>query len=191
MTYQMKEVELSALIQEAIDANRAYGEEYGVSFAIKEPLEKMYCVADHARLMQVMTNLMSNAAKFSNAGDTIELSAQKIGNNLRISVQDFGIGISEEARNRIFERFTQVDSSDVRKKGGGTGLGLSISRAIVEAHGGTLDFASDEGNGTTFFFDLPELRAEADKIKSTAGLPKRVGGRILVTEDDPDVATVL
>ena len=110
------------------------------------------------RLMQVLNNLLSNAAKFSPVHGTVEITVVRQGNTVRVAVVDHGAGIPAEFRGRIFQKFAQADSSDTRPKGG-TGLGLSIARAIVEKHGGQLDFTSEAGAGATFFFDLPVYSA--------------------------------
>jgi len=108
---------------------------------------------DELRLMQVLTNLMSNAAKFSNIGEDVRISVAKKGKRVRISVSDTGSGIPASAQASIFEKFTQADSSDQRQIGG-TGLGLSIAKSIVNGLGGDINFTSEVGKGTTFFFDL-------------------------------------
>ena len=190
MTYRMEESDLSRLLRDAVEANRGYAEEHGVSFELAEPLAPMPCKVDRGRMMQVMANLLSNAAKFSHEGGKVEISARVEGRSIRVDVCDHGVGIPAEAQPRIFERFTQADSSDVRLKGG-TGLGLSITRAIVEAHGGVLDFVSREGEGTTFFFTVPAQNAEADSRPDHAQGRQLSGRRILVVEDDRDIARLL
>jgi signal transduction histidine kinase len=102
----------------------------------------------------VLANLFSNAAKYSPAGGLVTIGARLEGETVRIWVSDEGPGIAPEFRSRIFHKFSQVDSSDSRHKGG-TGLGLSIAKAIVEQHGGTIDFDTAQGGGTTFYFILP------------------------------------
>ncbi|MFP6735923.1 MAG: response regulator [Rhodospirillales bacterium] len=144
----------------------------------------------------MLANLLSNAAKFSPEGETIEISLRRNGNNFRVSVSDQGAGVPEEFRANIFERFTQADSSNVRQQGG-TGLGLNISRAIIEKHGGIIDFESEPGNGASFYFDLVEYgknritapEPAADAADGPAAQPKILNGlHILVLEDEPDVA---
>jgi signal transduction histidine kinase len=112
---------------------------------------------DPDRLTQVLTNLLSNAAKFSPAGGTVEVSIVRQGQLLRISVSDHGSGIPTSFRARIFGKFAQADASAARQNGG-AGLGLSIAKAIVERHGGRIDYTSELGHGATFFVDLPECK---------------------------------
>ncbi len=97
---------------------------------------------------------MSNAAKFSSDGGQVELSISRNGETVRIAVKDRGMGIPNEFRDSIFEKFSQADSSDTRQRGG-TGLGLSIAKAIVEHHDGEIGYESVVGVGSTFFFTLP------------------------------------
>ncbi|MBK8481702.1 MAG: PAS domain-containing protein [Proteobacteria bacterium] len=111
--------------------------------------------ADRDRLIQVLTNLLGNAIKFSPEGTTITIGARGVNQHrLRVSVTDQGAGISAEQQQLLFTRFQQLDGSDARKKGG-TGLGLAIARAIVEQHGGRIGVESAPGRGSTFFFELP------------------------------------
>jgi PAS domain S-box-containing protein len=189
MDFHMKPVEMQSLVDEAIEANRGYGDEHGVSFVRSGKSEQMLAMADKDRLMQVLANLMSNAAKFSPEGEKVVLSISRQAGDIRIEVEDKGPGIPEEFRTKIFEKFSQADSSDTRKIGG-TGLGLSITRAIVEKHNGTLDFETETGKGSTFFISLPEL-TEAVHPKSVEYNLNNVGNRILICEDEADVATIL
>jgi signal transduction histidine kinase/CheY-like chemotaxis protein len=115
---------------------------------------------DPVRIRQVLLNLASNAVKFTERGAVrIEVSGLG-GPQFKISVADSGIGISEEQMNRMFRRFTQADSSTTRRYGG-TGLGLAISRTLVELMGGTIGVSSEPGVGSTFWFTLPLVAADA------------------------------
>ena len=127
----------------------------GVRLApVAAPPGQCLAVGDANRLLQVMGNLLSNAAKFSPAGETVEIALARRGRRWRIVVSDRGRGIPPGYRRRIFEKFVQVDSSDTRAVGG-TGLGLSIVKAIVERHGGHIAFCARPERGTLFFFTLP------------------------------------
>jgi len=119
---------------------------------------------DKVRVEQIVTNLLSNAAKFSPAQAEVTLSAERCGTEVRVRVSDRGPGIPREFRERIFQRFAQADSSTTRRQEG-TGLGLSISKAIVERLGGRIGFRTAAGHGTTFFFDLPEWRPARSRRK--------------------------
>lgn len=182
------------LMEQAVEANRAYGAQFGVSFRLLPGEAAEAAVyADAARIQQVLANLLSNAAKFSPQGGTVEASVVAEQGDVTFRVRDHGRGIPPEFRGRIFQRFAQADSSDMRQKGG-TGLGLSISRAIVEHHGGTMGFEDAEGGGTTFWFTLPRLAervlrpAPEPRAEAPRDQPRR---RALVVEDDADVALLL
>ncbi|MBN1120379.1 MAG: PAS domain S-box protein [Anaerolineae bacterium] len=108
---------------------------------------------DPFRLNQVFQNLLSNAVKFSPKGGEVSITCEVIGESIRVSIRDQGIGLSKEQQENIFERFYRVDSSNTSI--GGTGLGLTISKLIVELHGGDMWVESDPGKGSTFFFTLP------------------------------------
>ncbi|HEY9420409.1 MAG TPA: ATP-binding protein, partial [Thermoanaerobaculia bacterium] len=157
MGFRFAAQELMPLVEQAVEINRAFAEELGVELRIVESADGARVWADADRVLQVMTNLLSNAAKFSPRGGSVEIAAVRAeAGNLRVSVTDHGAGIPPEFQPRIFERFAQADSSSTRQKGG-TGLGLSISKAIVERHGGRIGFESEPGVATTFTFELPEL----------------------------------
>jgi signal transduction histidine kinase len=111
-------------------------------------------MADPDRIAQALTNLISNAVKYSPKDSAVVLSARRMNGTVRICVTDKGPGIPEKFHSQVFARFAQADSAEARRKGG-TGLGLSISKAIAEAHGGSIGFKSIEGRGATFFIDIP------------------------------------
>ena len=102
----------------------------------------------------MVTNLLSNASKFSPAGGTVQVAMEQRGAVARVSVSDRGPGVPVESRVRLFDRFSQVDSTNTRSRGG-TGLGLSICRSIVERLGGIIAYSPREGGGSTFYFELP------------------------------------
>ncbi|MNK57189.1 Signal transduction histidine-protein kinase BarA [compost metagenome] len=116
--------------------------------------EHLELVADGPRIVQVLTNLVGNAIKFTPAGGRIVLRSRFDGNDLLSEVSDTGIGISPEDLPKLFTRFKQLDMSSTRRVGG-TGLGLSISKAIVEGHGGSIGVRSEKDKGSTFWFRLP------------------------------------
>ena len=157
MDFDFAPVSVNGLIEEAAEANRAFVDRYNASVnAIPLQDADVTVNGDNGRLLQVLANLFSNAAKYSPAGGSVTIGARREGETVRIWVSDEGPGILPENRGRIFHKFSQVDSSDTRQKGG-TGLGLSIAKAIVEQHGGTIDFDTAQGGGTTFYFILPAV----------------------------------
>lgn len=185
LDFEFKALDLLATAQQAIAANEGYGQHHGVSLRLVESPPSAFVWADAHRLLQVFSNLISNAVKYSPAGGTVEVKVRRRDGHFRVSVRDYGRGIPQEFRSRIFQRFAQADSSDTREKGG-TGLGLSITKAIIERHGGSIDFVSEAGTGTTFFFDLKEW---SDIVAMDQPLPDRP--RMLICEDSPQVAKVL
>ena len=115
--------------------------------------------ADPARMLQVISNLVGNAVKFTPAGGTITLSAVRSNGRVLCSVTDTGPGIPAAQIPRLFGKFWQAKRGDGR----GVGLGLAIARGIVEAHGGTIDVKSEVGQGSTFAFSLPVWTGEASR----------------------------
>ncbi len=115
---------------------------------------------DEDRIVQVLVNLISNAVKFSEPGGTVSVEAAAAPGFVEVRVSDEGRGIPAQFQTAIFERFQQVDAGDAKVRGG-TGLGLAISKAIVEQHKGTIGVTSREGQGSTFWFRLPEPGALA------------------------------
>jgi len=179
----------------AMETNQSYANQFDVKFVLDTPDIDMDCDFDPSRLQQVLSNLMSNAAKFSLIDGTVHLSLAKVGKMARVSVTDSGSGIPASFRNRIFSPFSQADASATRETGG-TGLGLHISKQMMEKMFGTLEYSSVEGSGSTFWIDLP--LTSTDSVSSSghqdqgalAHLP-----RVLHVEDDKDfrdfIATAL
>lgn len=187
MDIQCKPVELMPLLHQALEANCAYGEQFNVSYELENDLPGIMVNVDANRLMQVLANLLSNAAKFSFAGNKVMVAVIVSGNRVRIAVKDHGSGIAEPFRSQIFQKFAQGDSSDTRKKGG-TGLGLSITRAIVEKMGGMIGFTSEPNVLTTFFIEFP---IEAKIADCSSDQTEEKNKRILICEDDRLIAALL
>ena len=145
---------LGELMRESLVLNKAFGERFKVRMELLGSLQDRTVHADRKRLLQVMTNLLSNAAKFSPEGGVVEVTMEESGPNVRVGVHDRGPGIPESFRGRIFGRFAQADSTTVRQKSG-TGLGLAISKRLVEMMQGRIGFEPRAGGGTTFWFELP------------------------------------
>jgi signal transduction histidine kinase len=142
------------VIDQALEACQSYCTDYGLTIACTSLDVDTRVNVDSSRLTQVLLNLLSNAIKFSPQGGVVEVFIEQREQWIRVSVRDHGQGISPEFQQRIFQKFAQGDASDTRKKGG-TGLGLTISRQLMEGMGGHIDFVSVEGQGATFFIDLP------------------------------------
>jgi len=184
MDFQLKPTRLMPVVAGAIEANRAYAEKFGVSIHLESGLPDVIVEADADRLTQVLTNLLSNAAKFSPKGQAVTVAVQRKGPTIRVSVADKGPGIPEDFRPNIFNKFAQADTSDTRQKGG-TGLGLSISKALIERMAGRLGFETALNAGTTFFFDLPEAHR---KPSGDTSANLRLKPRVLVCEGQAEAA---
>ncbi|MDH5181655.1 MAG: HAMP domain-containing histidine kinase, partial [Gammaproteobacteria bacterium] len=145
---------LQGLLQQAVEANRAYADSMEIKQRLFMPEQTVYAMVDEDKFQQVMANLISNAIKFSPKINTIEIHLATHDNHARITVKDYGSGIPEAFRPMIFDKFTQHDAADTRKQGG-TGLGLAITRHLVESMQGRIDFSSTTGMGSEFYVELP------------------------------------
>jgi PAS domain S-box-containing protein len=157
LTLNPERVRLDELVRESMVLNKAFADRFKVRFELDGELAARHVVADHKRLLQVMTNLLSNAAKFSPEGDAVKIAMIQDGWAVRVAVHDRGPGIPEAFRTRIFGRFAQADSTATRQKGG-TGLGLAICKRLIEMMQGRIAFEDRPGGGTTFWFELPATR---------------------------------
>lgn len=162
----MQPIDLVGVIRRAIEENSSYLEQFQVRCQFDPDRASIPVHGDRNRLIQVLTNLLSNAAKYGPDNETVRIRTRCANGVARVSVIDRGEGVPPEFRPRLFEKFTRHDASDTRTVSG-TGLGLSIARAIVEAHGGRIGFFSYRSVGTTFYFELP-LR-ERDEGRGTSG----------------------
>ncbi|WP_289042846.1 ATP-binding protein [uncultured Aliiroseovarius sp.] len=155
MRLELEAVNLGEIVREAIETIEHYAHSSGIEIAFVTNAENLMIYGDNSRLLQVMANILSNAIKFSSEGDTVRVSTERKGDKAIVRVSDHGIGIPEEARNRLFQPFSQLDASDTRKFGG-TGLGLHITKKILDRHLAKIDFESVVGTGTVFSieFDL-------------------------------------
>jgi signal transduction histidine kinase len=155
--FDPRPLEIASLLEQATEANQSYGSRFGVSFVLEDAPRGALVRADADGLMQVMANLLSNAAKFSPANGTVLVSAERRGRYIRVRVTDRGPGVPEEFRGRIFQRFARAQDGHPGYKG--TGLGLAISKQIVESHQGRIGFEPAPEGGATFFFELPASAA--------------------------------
>jgi PAS domain S-box-containing protein len=155
VVYVLTTVDLRAVAEQTIEANREPAESAGISIRLDAPPGPCEINADSDRIIQVLTNLISNAVRFSPPGEEVLVSLSKGDGKVQISVRDHGPGIPESFRPRIFSKFAQADAPGLRLKGG-TGLGLSIVKQIVTMLGGTVNFSDAPGGGTIFRVDLPD-----------------------------------
>lgn len=180
LIYNIDKHDLIPLVKASLEINNPVAAEYDVKLVFHSEFSQLMVMVDPDRLIQVLTNLLSNAIKYSPKGEEVRIEVSKMHNIIRVSISDKGPGIPSGFHTRIFQKFAQVDSSDKRQKSG-TGLGLNISKSIIDKFGGSIGYNSQEGKGSTFFFELAEFQESTDDPK----------GKILICEDDPDAAAVL
>ncbi|MDH4074716.1 MAG: ATP-binding protein [Acidimicrobiia bacterium] len=207
------QTDVSDLVVRTLDALRPMAEQAGV--ALRSDAEHVIAWLDADRVTQVLTNLVSNAIKFSPAGQEIVVHTAANDGVLRLAVIDHGRGVPLDKVDAIFERFQQVDASDSRDKGG-TGLGLAICRSIMEQHGGSIWVEPTDGGGSTFLCELPMRSCDTSVVRPVAHTGTTgsgtVGPRVVddaesssatgpwdeplvvdvvLVEDDPSLAVVL
>ncbi len=161
--FEISPIDINALLEKAVLANQGYADKYDISYLWQPSEEKIYINGDENKLMQVLSNLLSNAVKYSTKGAQVVISTSHNHNKIRVSIADKGSGIPLEFQDKVFEKFTQADSSDTRRVGG-TGLGMAISKSLIEKHGGRIGFDSMPGQGATFYFDLPIVKIPDEVI---------------------------
>jgi signal transduction histidine kinase/DNA-binding response OmpR family regulator/putative methionine-R-sulfoxide reductase with GAF domain len=182
------EFDLATTVEESLDllAERAQSQGLELACAI-QPDVPAVVRGDPGRLRQVLVNLVANALKFTHEGGvSVRVRCEPSDDSavrLRVEVADTGIGIAEEGRARLFQSFSQVDSSNTRRYGG-TGLGLAISKQLVEAMGGAIGADSEPGRGSTFWFTV--TLGAAVESEAASGAPDVLRGRhVLVVDDHP------
>ena len=156
---QRRDVDIAELVKQATDVMGPMAESAGVRLELK--VAPCVVAADADRILQVLTNLISNAIKFSPSGQVVRIATEHRGGELIMRVIDHGRGIPADKLDEVFERFQQVNVADARVRGG-SGLGLAIAREIVEQHGGRIWAESAPGTGSTFLLALPDRTRQAD-----------------------------
>jgi phosphoserine phosphatase RsbU/P len=154
MSWELEPLDLREVVAVSVGANRALFDNKEIAFSYLPGSEDVPVIADRDKIMQVVTNLLSNAAKFTSSGGRVQVRTVSEGDRAIVEVRDSGIGIPTEQLEAIFEKFRQV-GDPLTEKPEGTGLGLPISREIVEGHGGTLTAHVEPGWGSCFRVALP------------------------------------
>ncbi len=193
MKLNMGRLDVNELVRELVSAATPLAEERNVRLIVDCDPELVAFGADVEKIDTVISNLFSNALKFTPAGGTVRLETFHTADRVWVSVTDSGIGIDEAQHSRVFERFVQVDGSSSRQFAG-TGLGLALAKELVELHGGQIHLRSELGRGSRFWFDLPlaEVPAQfrlADGVEGPAPAARaRKAGRFADLEicDDQD-----
>jgi DNA-binding response OmpR family regulator/two-component sensor histidine kinase len=183
LDFEIQQLDLSVVMKDAIAANDGFALEHDSRIVLASEPEPVLVHADSDRLAQVFANLISNAVKFSPAGEAVDIRMQVTADRVRVDVRDRGPGVPEKFEKRLFQRFAQADASDSRQNTG-TGLGLSISKAILERMSGTIGYEPAEGGGSRFYFELPIAKAVVREARLCAR-------RVLICEDEPDIALLL
>ena len=160
LDYRFEAIPVGAVVERAVQLTRPIAGNAGVEIHLPATIPLLHVRADQSRLEQVLTNILSNAIKFSHPGGDVRIAVEDTPAGVRVSVIDHGLGIPDGARTRVFAPFGQIDSSDTRSAGG-TGLGLNIAQRIVAAHHGVIDYHGTPGGGTTFYVELPRVSAPA------------------------------
>ena len=191
LTIKREPVELQAVVADALETVKPLLDQQGHTLTVQLPPQALPVLGDATRLAQILSNLLNNAAKYTNRGGCITLAAQTEaapqGRQLRLSVRDNGIGIAPEMLEAIFQMFVQADSS-LERVSAGLGVGLSLARRLAELHGGTLTAHSDGlGQGSEFVLVLPLMAAGAERDAAPAGRVAAAGRhRILLADDNVD-----
>jgi signal transduction histidine kinase len=165
-------VDVAGLLHEQAQLYAAQSPKHRVELDVPE--RPLTVRADPNRLAQVVGNLLSNAIKYSPEGGRVQVHAERSGAGVRIAVRDEGLGIPEDQQSRIFTKFFRGDAGATGITG--TGLGLAVSREIVEAHGGSIGFDSDPGEGTTFWLELPQSNGELPSETTVTTTTTKEGG---------------
>lgn len=169
-------VNLSELIETAVASNQGYGAQFGIEFVNPGTPRDLWVKGDSNCIEQILSNLMSNAAKFSRTDEVVEVWASREEGIAVLHVRDFGHGISEDLKPRLFERFT-MKNPPLRNGVHSSGLGLAIVKSLVEKLHGTIDYDSVPGKGTSFRVGLPlAAPADVDQEDGAAKAPKGLAG---------------
>lgn len=182
---------LNSIVDAAVEAARPLIDRKSHGLTVSLPAQPLSLNADPVRLAQVLSNLLTNAAKYTDAGGLIMLSASIEPDTLRLSVTDNGIGIAPEFLNRIFAMFSQVESTSIRSEGG-LGIGLALVSGLTELHDGSVEARSAGlGQGSEFIVRLPLSVLESPSTLESSTTTKHVGRKILVADDNKDAADSL
>jgi len=150
---RLEPVDVGDIVAQAVEQNCTYAADHGVRLAATSRTGPLTAVGDSGRLLQALSNLISNAAKFSPNGGVVQIAAERHGQMVRMSVSDQGPGIPIAFQSRLFERFAQAGNQPTQRSG--TGLGLAITKGIVDLHHGKIGYETEPGRGTRFWIDLP------------------------------------
>ncbi len=181
-------IELASVVHHAVEAARVPCEALGLELAVSMPPQPVYLNGDSTRLIQVLSNLLSNACKFTDRGGRISVTIEREDGQVVIRVRDSGIGIGPDSLPHIFEMFMQVDAS-LERSVSGLGIGLTLVKNLVELHGGTVEaHSAGVGQGSEFVVRLPTLAGPPERLPEPAIDPASpvTARRILIVDDNQD-----
>lgn len=189
-----EQVDLQSVLQVSLETSDPQIKQAGTEVSLTLPKEPIFLTADPTRLAQVFSNLLNNAAKFSEPASQIAVSAERTASEVVVTVRDHGIGIAADMLPHIFEMFAQIDRSSRRQ--GGLGIGLTLAKQLVEMHGGTIEAHSGgPGRGSQFSVRLPLVGAVGDQqptpSQTETKSPSLIRRRVLVVDDSADTANTL
>lgn len=193
---KLKEEKLSmnGVLQAAVEQLQSHIDAKGHTLALALPGEQLFVSGDRTRLVQIVANLLNNAAKYTPAGGRIALALAAVDDQVQLTVSDNGVGIAAALLPAIFELFTQAERSPDRAQGG-LGLGLALVRSLVELQGGSVSaHSAGAGQGSRFVVRLPrvgELAADAAPAGHGAGMPAAPARKVLVVDDNIDAAATM
>ncbi|MCA9153175.1 MAG: PAS domain S-box protein [Planctomycetales bacterium] len=194
ISLNLEQVDLRNVLDEAVEAVQPLASEGSVIIERDFCLEPVVIEADHSRLEQVVSNLLTNAVKYSNEGGRVTLRLEKNTSHATVFVRDKGVGISSEMLPRIFDLFVQADTTLDRSKGG-IGVGLTLARKLVQMHGGSISAHSDGvGQGSEFEVVLPLVKKSSQGALARPhfrALVEKMPGRVLIVEDQYDNRSML
>jgi PAS domain S-box-containing protein len=186
-------VDLASIIHQSVEACRPLAESARHEVTVTLPPQSIYLQADPVRLVQVFSNILNNACKYTEPGGKIWFSAERQGSDVVVKVKDTGVGIPPDKLVSVFEMFTQIDRSLERSQGG-LGIGLALVKRLVEMHGGSVDASSEgPGRGSEFIVRLPVLIERPGAVPAVS-IPEAIqikASRILVVDDNTDAASSL
>jgi PAS domain S-box-containing protein len=192
LSLRSEPVEIAAVVRTAVETSNPLVQSAGHQLVLAMPPEALWVEGDAVRLAQVLSNLLNNAASYTDAGGTITVAVRREGPQVRISVKDTGIGIEPAAIAHMFEMFSRGNRDSARNQGG-LGIGLALARRLAEMHQGTLEAYSEGlGKGTEFTLCLPLINTgNADKADESTADPRLEKTRVLVVDDNADAGDTL
>lgn len=192
MELRKRTVTLAEVVHSGIEGAGHLIANAGHELQVDIPAEEVVLNADLTRLAQVLSNLLTNSAKYTPRGGKISVSARRVAREAQISITDTGLGIPEKELPRIFDMFRQLDRKTERNTGG-LGIGLALVKGLVEMHGGSVAVASIEGQGSTFTVSFPVIEGnlKADEFPEGASPTNQTKCRVLVVDDNLDGAATM